>query len=275
MCQLLGMNCNVPTDICFSFAGFQARGGATDHHRDGWGIAFFEGRGVRLILDPLPSADSPVAELVRHYPIRSLNVIAHIRKATQGEVRLDNTHPFQRELWGRYWIFAHNGNLRDYAPQLSGRFLPVGSTDSERAFCHMLEVLATRFPDGPPEPSALHEAIRQLAIGIGAHGEFNFLLSNGERLFAHCSSRLSYIVRHAPFAVAHLSDQDVSVDFSEVTTPRDRVAVIATLPLTDNETWQAIAPGSLIAFRHGEPEPLGDTRTRPCLPPDAPDTHCP
>jgi uncharacterized protein (DUF486 family) len=42
MCQLLGMNCNVPTDICFSFTGFQARGGATDVHSDGWGIAFFE-----------------------------------------------------------------------------------------------------------------------------------------------------------------------------------------------------------------------------------------
>jgi len=142
MCQLLGMNCNVPTDICFSFAGFRARGGLTDHHRDGWGIAFFEGRGVRVFLDPAPSAHSPVAELVNRYPIRSLNVIAHIRKATQGEIRLENTHPFQRELWGRYWIFAHNGNLKDFAPPLSGRFLPVGSTDSELAFCHILDTLA-------------------------------------------------------------------------------------------------------------------------------------
>jgi glutamine amidotransferase len=261
------MNCNVPTDICFSFAGFQARGGVTDHHRDGWGIAFFEGRGVRVFLDPQPSANSPVAELVRGYPIRSLNVIAHIRKATQGEVRLDNTHPFQRELWGQYWIFAHNGNLRDYAPRLTGRFLPVGSTDSETAFCHLLQQLAIQFPEGPPAPAALHEALRRLAIEIGAHGEFNFLLSNGERLFAHCSSRLAYIVRRAPFPVAHLADQDVSVDFSQVTTPNDRVAVIATLPLTDNETWQPIEPGSLIAFRHGEPEPLGETRTLPCRPP--------
>ncbi|WP_347249682.1 class II glutamine amidotransferase, partial [Zoogloea sp.] len=101
MCQLLGMNCNTPTDICFSFAGFQARGGLTDVHGDGWGIAFFEGRGVRVFLDPKASAHSPVAELVRNYPIRSLNVIAHIRKATQGFVSLENTHPFQRELWGR------------------------------------------------------------------------------------------------------------------------------------------------------------------------------
>ncbi|MFM8005787.1 MAG: class II glutamine amidotransferase, partial [Dolichospermum sp.] len=51
MCQLLGMNCNVPTDICFSFEGFSARGGKTDEHSDGWGIAFFEGKGCRIFLD--------------------------------------------------------------------------------------------------------------------------------------------------------------------------------------------------------------------------------
>jgi predicted glutamine amidotransferase len=59
MCQLLGMNGNVPTDICFSFKGFACRGGRTDHHSDGWGIAFFEGQGCRLFLDYLPSATSP------------------------------------------------------------------------------------------------------------------------------------------------------------------------------------------------------------------------
>src|SRR5690606_25296198 len=162
MCQLLGMNCNVPTDICFSFTGFRARGGLTDHHRDGWGIAFFEGRGVRVFLDPQPSIDSPVAELVHQYPIRSLNVIAHIRKATQGEVRLENTHPFQRELWGQYWIFAHNGNLKGFAPVLSGRFWPIGGTDSELAFCHLLDTLAQRHPDGPPEPALLFATLRAL-----------------------------------------------------------------------------------------------------------------
>lgn len=42
MCQLLGMNCNTPTDIHFSFAGFRQRGGQTDIHTDGFGIVFFE-----------------------------------------------------------------------------------------------------------------------------------------------------------------------------------------------------------------------------------------
>lgn len=261
MCQLLGMNCNVPTDICFSFTGFQARGGATDVHSDGWGIAFFEGKGTRLFLDPLPSATSPVAELVRHYPIRSKNVIAHIRKATQGAVGLENTHPFIRELWGRYWIFAHNGNLIDFAPELDGSFQPVGLTDSERAFCWLLQELRRRFGNAPPAREALFDTLHELTLVVAPSGEFNFLLSNGDWLFAHASTRLSYIVRKAPFSQAHLKDQDVTVDFSAVTTPDDRVAVIATLPLTDNEAWQTMEPGTLWCFEEGQP-----VAQRPTLP---------
>ncbi len=246
------MNCNVPTDICFSFTGFQARGGVTDIHRDGWGIAFFEGKGVRLFLDPQPSCDSEVAKLVRHYPIRSLNVIAHIRKATQGPTGLENTHPFMRELWGRYWIFAHNGNLIDYAPEFDGSFLPVGQTDSERAFCHLLQTLRQRFPQGMPSHADLHAALEAFAAQTRQFGLFNFLLSNGDCLFAHRSTELHYVIRQAPFPVAHLKDEDVTVDFSEVTTPDDRVALIATLPLTDNETWLPLPVDRVAMFSEGE-----------------------
>jgi predicted glutamine amidotransferase len=114
MCQLLAMNCNVPTDIVFSFTGFAHRGGRTDTHHDGWGIAFFEGAGVRHFVDHQAAIVSPIAELIKRYPIKSTNVIAHIRKATQGHVALENCHPFVRELWGRYWVFAHNGDLKEF-----------------------------------------------------------------------------------------------------------------------------------------------------------------
>jgi len=264
MCQLLGMNCNVPTDICFSFAGFQARGGGTDVHTDGWGIAFFEGCGVRLFLDHQPSSQSPVAELVRGYPIRSKNVIAHIRKATQGAIGLENTHPFMRELWGRYWIFAHNGNLAGFAPALSGDFRPVGQTDSERAFCWMLAQLRKSFGDHEPTAQLLFDAIAELSIRIAGFGEFNFLISNGDRLLAHCSTQLACIVRQAPFAAAHLKDQDLTVDFSEVTSPNDRVAVIATVPLTDNEAWEIMPPGSLWLFEDGAVVRRQATLPGPC-----------
>ena len=132
MCQLLGMNCNTPTDIVFSFTGFATR---SREHADGFGIAFFEDRGVRLFVDHQSARQSPVAELIKRYPIQSRNVIAHIRKATQGRVALENCHPFVRKLWGRYWVFAHNGNLKDFEPKLHASFKPVVDTDSELAFC--------------------------------------------------------------------------------------------------------------------------------------------
>lgn len=252
MCQLLGMNCNTPTDVTFSFAGFAQRGGRTDHHADGWGIAFFEGRGARLFVDPGAAADSPVAELIRRYPIKSRHVISHIRKATVGEVRLDNCHPFVRELWGRYWVFAHNGDLKDYAPSLHGHFRPVGSTDSEQAFCWLMQELAKAHASVPPVDE-LTRTLRELMPHIARHGTFNCLLSNGEALWAHASTRLCYIVRQHPFATARLADEDLSINFAEHTTPHDRVAVVATTPLTCNEHWTAFAPGELKVFQDGAP----------------------
>jgi predicted glutamine amidotransferase len=256
MCQLLGMNCNVPTDICFSLTGFCARGGETDDHRDGWGIAFFEGAGCRLFLDVKPAIASPIANLVKQYPIHSQHVVAHIRKATQGRIALENCHPFRRELWGRYWVFAHNGDLKDFHPVLQDRFRPVGDTDSERAFCLLLETLYRKFPQGKPELSELYTVLAEVTDRIAQRGVFNYMLSDGIHFFAYCSTQLSYIVRQAPFAQAHLMDQDLTVDFQELTTPQDRVAVIATTPLTDNETWCTIAPGSLLTFQDGHPVPM-------------------
>lgn len=251
MCQLLGMNCNVPTDICFSFEGFHVRGGLTDHHRDGFGIAFFEGEGCRTFMDSKATIESPVAELIRQYPIHSKNVIAHIRKATQGKVELQNCHPFQRELWGRYWIFAHNGNLENFHPEGLSHFQPVGQTDSERAFCYLLDRLKRAYPLGHPGDLVIYAFLQETVKEIAGYGLFNFLLSNGDFLIAHCANNLHYIVRQAPFGQAHLIDQDLSMDFSEVTNEQDRVAVIASFPLTDNEVWTPLQPGQLVLFKEG------------------------
>lgn len=251
MCQLLGMNCNVPTDVCFSFQGFSRRGGQTDEHRDGWGISFFEGRGCRTFMDIHPAADSVVSDLVKNYPIKSKNVIAHIRKASIGEVQLENTHPFVRELWGEYWVFAHNGDLFDFSPTLSGCYLPVGNTDSERAFCSILQHLKHSFRE-KPELSDLCKAFRNKAEELSGFGIFNFLLSNGEFLLAHCSTDLYYLIRQHPFTNAQLKDLDMEINFNELTTQTDRVAVITTQPLTSNEQWQKIESGQCIIFRNGE-----------------------
>jgi glutamine amidotransferase len=251
MCQLLGMNCNTPTDVTFSFSGFAQRGGVTDHHSDGWGIAFFEGHGVRHFVDHQSASQSPIADLIRRYPIQSRNVIAHIRKATQGVVSLENCHPFVRELWGRYWVFAHNGNLANYAPRLHGNFKPVGETDSELAFCWLMQELAKSHAS-VPSVAELSLTLAELVPQIAQHGTFNFLLSNGQALWAHASTSLHYVLRRHPFTQATLSDEGVRVNFADVTRETDRVALVVTAPLTSDEQWTAFQPGRVYTFEDGD-----------------------
>ncbi|MEZ2903318.1 class II glutamine amidotransferase [Acinetobacter terrestris] len=253
MCQLLGMNCATPTDVTFSFRGFSQRAGITSDHCDGFGIAFFEDKACRLFVDNQSAVESPIAELVRNYPIKSRNVIAHIRKATQGKITLENSHPFSRELWGRQWIFAHNGDLHGFNPTLSGRFTPVGNTDSERAFCYLLDQLVLKFGYHEPKLDQIFDLLAEVSPKIAEHGTFNFCLSNGQALFTYAITKLHWLVREYPFKPAQLIDLDVEVDFSQVTTPEDRVAVITTEPLTQNEVWTAFAPGEMILFQDGRP----------------------
>ena len=248
MCQLLGMNANTPTDVMFSFAGLAHR---ADEHKDGFGIAFFEDRGLRYFVDHHSARASPVAELVKHYPIRSDNVIAHIRKATQGRVALENTHPFVRELWGRYWVFAHNGDLTGFQPRLHAAFRPVGDTDSELAFCWLMQELSKAHAS-VPSVAELSHTLRELVPLIAAHGTFNLLLSNGQALWAHCSTALTWLERAHPFCAATLADDDVTVDFAALTAPSDHVAVVATEPMTRDEAWHPMQPGELRAFVDGK-----------------------
>jgi glutamine amidotransferase len=251
MCELLGMNCNVPTDIVFSFSGLRQRGGKTGQHADGWGLALYERNVARTFLEPTAAANSPLARFVAENPIKTLLAIGHIRKRTRGAVSLANTHPFVRELWGRHWVFAHNGTVKNARSLKLGRFRPLGSTDSEHAYCHLLESLRAEFADYPRSARDLWAAVADLGKKVGARGTFNFLLADGRHLFARCSTKLTYIVRKAPFGEARLADEDVAVDFSAVTTPKDRVVVVTTVPLTTNETWTHGEPGTMWVFQAG------------------------
>ena len=252
MCELLGMSANVPTDICFSFTGLIQRGGNTGPHKAGWGITFYEGKGFRTFKDPTPGCDSKIAELVQNYPIKSRAVVSHIRQANRGQVNLENTHPFTRELWGRYWTFAHNGQLSDYQTLDTGHFRPVGETDSELSFCWLLRKLDERFPEPPQDLMAMFAYVAECCDELRELGVYNMLLGDGEYVMTYCTNHLYWITRKAPFGKATLLDEDVTINFQEETTPNDVVSVVATQPLTGNETWHRMKPGEYNLFHFGE-----------------------
>jgi glutamine amidotransferase len=251
MCELMGMSANVPTDICFSFSGLLNRGGGTGPHKDGWGIAFYEGKGYRAFHDPVASVDSEIAKFIQHYSIKSSHVICHIRKANRGRVCVENTHPFSRELWGRTWSFAHNGQLKGIKSKPLEYYFPVGTTDSEHAFCWMLSELRKQFPCKPKNKKLVWKALQILFKEVAQHGVFNVLMSDASSLYVFCTTKISWLTRKAPFTDAQLLDADLRVDFKQETSESDVVTVIATEPLTVNEQWTAMKNGEFIVFSNG------------------------
>lgn len=252
MCELLGMSANVPTDICFSFSGLIRRGGDRGPHKDGWGVTFYEGKGSRTFCDPEGAANSKIAQFIQSYPIKSRIVISHIRRANRGRVCLENTHPFTRELEGQNWTFAHNGQLKGIKKRVLQFYRPLGTTDSEHAFCWLLDHIRKHFGSRPKKRTQYIQVIVSLLHNLSQQGRFNVLVSDGKFLYAFCSSQMHWITRRAPFGKARLIDDDIQIDFKKETTAKDVVTVVATRPLTVNEKWQKMEKGELIIFKSGE-----------------------
>ena len=257
MCELLGMVANQPADLTFSFTGLALRGGQTGPHADGWGLSLYDGKFARTFREKDPAHSSRLALFLRENPIHTRLAIAHVRKMTRGVASLVNTHPFVRVLNKRHMVFAHNGTL----PKIKERRLRVestlGDTDSEHAFCVILETLreayGSRHPDDLRE---LGKTLWELGSELGSDGVFNFLFADGENLFAHCGDNLAFIEWRAPFDRTTLVDAEIQVRLEDMMGPsRDAsMAVVATSPLTRDSTWIKAAPGTLWAFSRGRLE---------------------
>ncbi len=110
----------------------------SERHPDGWGVAYYVAQAPHVVKGASAAFGD---QLFKHVSgiVTSETVLAHLRKATQGELSTINTHPFQ---YG-HWVFAHNGNIAGFAeirdvllakiPPVLRRFI-LGTTDSEVLF---------------------------------------------------------------------------------------------------------------------------------------------
>ena len=251
MCELLGMSFNQPVRINYSLRGFIHRG---ERNPDGWGLAWYPdgSKSAQVIKEALPATTSPIADFIKGYPLLNSPIyISHVRYATS-EVCYDNTHPFQRHLRGRVYTFAHNGSLTlDRGSDLTGKWKPVGTTDSEYALCYLMNVI-----EQVPRWSyfgycRLEEAMQE----VNEWGKFNCLLSDGEYLFCYRDKDgrggLSYTHRQAPFDRIRMQDEDLEIDLGTEKPKDEEGYIVATRPLTD-EAWTDLKPGHLVVFLHGE-----------------------
>ena len=250
MCELLGLNFNNPVSPSFSFRGFRHRSEGNPH---GWGIARYEGKACQVFKEAAAAQESKLAEFVRDYELfKSQIFIGHVREASKGDHSLRNTHPFVRVFRSRDIVLAHNGTMESPLMKQEGqKFFPVGETDSEELFCALLTVMTTegfKFSDFEEIENTLQE--------FNFQGKMNLLFSEGDHLFVYRDKEghngLCLTERISPFGVKSLKDEDWEIDLAAEKRPGQRGYVIASHPLTKNEIWTDLVPGSLMVLREGE-----------------------
>lgn len=254
MCELFGLCANKPVNISFTWRGFKRRGGFNFH---GWGVAWYlsDDKLAGLVKEPKPAPSSSIANLLTK-GLRSHMVISHVRYKSKGSVSFVNTHPFVRRFGGRDWVFAHNGTLRgfiDFAESRLRGYKPVGDTDSEHAFCFILDELSRNTSD-TTNVLNLSRIIWNLALRIARFGKFNFLLSNGAFLFAFMTepNTLHYLIRHPPHTgYAVLRDDDHEIDLSLRKGADEAAVLVATTKLT-NENWVTLRRNEMIVAHSGD-----------------------
>lgn len=229
MCELFGFSGNTNKNLATWLTPFCSRGGDTGDNPDGWGVAAWHDQEVDVVKSPEPGFSSARFALLAT-DLRTRLAIAHVRKARHPPVAgMLNTHPFTQACCNRLWVFAHNGLVPEVVEwQADGSpCQPLGDTDSEYAFCHLLTGIAESY-DGA-ELSDWIDRLAGLSEKISVLGKFNFLLSDGQILIAYGHDRLH-----------HLDVADV----------QGRGSMVATEPLTADD-WRPFAPGELRVYRDG------------------------
>lgn len=260
MCELLGISARIPTTIQLSLDELARHGGASGPHRDGWGVGFMQAGDAVVLREPEAASESRLLACAKHHALRSSLVLAHIRRATQGPRLLRNTQPFARELGGRMQLFVHNGMLPgvETDPRFPARrFRRIGDTDSEHAFCALLERLAPLWEAGLPSLEARLAKIITFAAQLRSLGPANFLYTDGDAIFAHGHRRKDDSGEIRPPGL-HLLCRTCTAGFDGVpmvgmTIAHDEeqlVALVASVPLS-GEPWEPLAEGEVLVLREG------------------------
>jgi glutamine amidotransferase len=252
MCRLLGIAANEPTDFRIVLHDApRSLAALSKQHRDGWGLAVFDGRRERWQLEKgLRCAGEDERFHTLAVGSRGELLVSHVRQKTVGDTTLANTHPFQS---GR-WVFAHNGTVKDVewlrAHVSADRFAAItGETDSELLFAWLLTALDEAGVTGDPTSATTDRAVfgaTRAARERPDFGAFNFLLSDGVTTYAHRFGRSMFLLERRPSDA--IRARRTSRDGTTYETPWSdhRTAIfIASEHMTD-EPWAEIHEGKLL-----------------------------
>jgi predicted glutamine amidotransferase len=174
MCRLFGMLSPEPVAASFWLLG------ATDsvvdqsyRNPDGTGLAHYVG--PRPVVEKHPIAAYEDRQFAAEaHSAHSHLFVAHVRHATRGEARTENTQPFSRGSL----VFAHNGTIDglEELPETLGLFL--GETDSERYFA----LLYHHIGEARDTITGIRKSVDWIRKNC-TYTSLNFLLADGDSLY--------------------------------------------------------------------------------------------
>ncbi|MDR6306750.1 glutamine amidotransferase [Nitrobacter vulgaris] len=254
MSGLFGLISGVPSDPGTSFALLKPHGEDLYGYADGWGIAIFDGKAARLFKEKRAFARTSYLSPFNGEAFRSSLAIAHINKTenSTNPITIADIQPFERELGGRSWVFAHDGDLPGQLPFDTHTCRPIGRTPSERAFCALLMSADTSSEQeyGATDLEHLTGALSRQISRTNELGVFNILMSDGELLFVHTHTVLYQLERRVA------DDEACSA-----------MTMISSYPVTDDDDWQPLPSNSLTVFRGGQQ--IAQTETQGKAPSEA------
>ena len=265
MCRLFGFRSVIPSQVHSSLVSAEnALVVQSSDHPDGWGVAYYVAQAPHVIKSARDAVEDGLFKRVSGI-VSSETVVAHVRKATQGNLSLINSHPFQ---YGS-WVFAHNGNIPGFTddrerylrlvPPALKRFI-LGDTDSEVVFYLLLGHLARRYDlhrRGYPVQE-LFDAIRDTVDELAAvaqmdpydpesHFYLTMLVTNGNVMAGHQGGKELLVSTHKQ----HCPERETCPSFAPECEGRSDSGFISHLLLSSerlqgDNVWEELEPGAIV-----------------------------
>ncbi|MCR4813840.1 MAG: class II glutamine amidotransferase [Lachnospiraceae bacterium] len=228
MCELFGVTADKKINVNAYLQSFFRH---SKVQPDGWGLALFDDNNISIEKEPVKASTSKYLEHRLQGKIQTAKMMAHIRRATMGEVNFNNTHPFSAiDESGRRWVLVHNGTIFE-APGLSKyQYSQQGSTDSERILLYIIDRVNSRFMQDPcgfdvnERLALIDEIILQVVPG----NKLNLLLYDGDYFYVHKNEKGTLYTLEKP-----------------------GITFFATRPLDEWE-WKELPMNRLLVYKNGK-----------------------
>ncbi len=155
-------------------------------HSHGWGLCYMRRDQLVVYKSIKPIFEDPKIDEFRD--LKTDLFILHTRRASSGEVLMNNVHPFCA-IHGDYkYYFFHNGTIFDDLSYPES-FTPTGTTDSEKYFYYLL---------GGTNHALNETSLRRQMVKLKKFTGANFILTNGQKTFIanwHAVNPLYYTMK--------------------------------------------------------------------------------